>query len=198
MTITPNDTLADVIVRRAALFNLRSREITAIIRDRAVPDCCLLRRRWLSDRRIPARPPRRMTLRDLVVLNGTNRTSEYMIDVLVRMLGISSREVMRLRFLRAYRYFLACMDTLAGISRSFDSLHIEPTEEERQAQVERKNRGIASVARKYVQLMNGAVTLDEAYATEWSVVYEAFEAAANDAREQRNLARIQTSKIRRR
>ena len=33
---------------------------------------------------------------------------------------------------------------------------------------------------------------------EWSVVYEAFESTTNDVIEQRNLSRIQTSKIKRR
>ena len=46
--------------------------------------------------------------------------------------------------------------------------------------------------------MDGAVSPASVYGMEWSVVYEAFESTTNDVIEQRNLSRIQTSKIKRR
>ena len=113
-------------------------------------------------------------------------------------LGIPKEKVADLRFIRAYRYFLHCMDTLAAISKRFADLKIEPTDEERQAQIDRPDRGIAAVVRKYVQIMNGAVSPASVYGMEWSVVYEAFESTTNDVIEPRNLSRIQTSKIKRR
>ena len=132
------------------------------------------------------------------MLNATNRSTDYFVNVLSQMLGIPKEKVADLRFIRAYRYFLHCMDTLAAISKRFADLKIEPTDEERQAQIDRPDRGIAAVVRKYVQIMNGAVSPASVYGMEWSVVYEASESTTNDVIEQRNLSRIQTSKIKRR
>ena len=117
---------------------------------------------------------------------------------MVQMLDVSEDRIMDLQFIRAYRYFLHCMDILAAISKKFADLKIEPTDEERQAQIDRPNRGIASVVRKYVQIMNGAISPETVYDMEWSVVYETFEATTNDIIEQRNLSRIQTSKMKKR
>lgn len=197
MIIKPTDTVRDIVVNQAALFNLKSRQITKLIKEKEVPEYCVLHRRR-PNKRIAARHPKHMTLRDLAVLNETKRSSDYFIGVLAQMLGITKQQVMHLQFIRAYRYFLHCMDTLAAISKKFADLKIEPTDEERQAQIERPNRGITAVVRKYVQLMNGAVPPDSVYDMEWSIVYEAFESTTNDALEQRNLSRIQTSKIRKR
>ena len=72
-------------------------------------------------------------MRDLAVLNATNRSTDYFVNVLSQMLGIPKEKVADLRFIRAYRYFLHCMDTLAAISKRFADLKIEPTDEERQA-----------------------------------------------------------------
>ena len=198
MIVKSTDTVRDIIIGRAALFNLESRRFAEEIRRRAEPECCVLHRRWLPDRRIAARDPKHMTMRDLAVLNATNRSTDYFVNVLSQMLGIPKEKVADLRFIRAYRYFLHCMDTLAAISKRFADLKIEPTDEERQAQIDRPDRGIAAVVRKYVQIMNGAVSPASVYGMEWSVVYEAFESTTNDVIEQRNLSRIQTSKIKRR
>ena len=198
MIVKSTDTVRDIIIGRAALFNLESRRFAEEIRRRAEPECCVLHRRWLPDRRIAARDPKHMTMRDLAVLNATNRSTDYFVNVLPQMLGIPKEKVADLRFIRAYRYFLHCMDTLAAISKRFADLKIEPTDEERQAQIDRPDRGIAAVVRKYVQIMNGAVSPASVYGMEWSVVYEAFESTTNDVIEQRNLSRIQTSKIKRR
>nr|DAW67526.1 MAG TPA: hypothetical protein [Caudoviricetes sp.] len=198
MIVKSTDTVRDIIIGRAALFNLESRRFAEEIKRRAEPECCVLHRRWLPDRRIAARDPKHMTMRDLAVLNETNRSTDYFVNVLSQMLGIPKEKVADLRFIRAYRYFLHCMDTLAAISKRFADLKIEPTDEERQAQIDRPDRGIAAVVRKYVQIMNGAVSPASVYGMEWSVVYEAFESTTNDVIEQRNLSRIQTSKIKRR
>ena len=198
MIVKSTDTVRDIIIGRASLFNLESRRFAEEIRRRAEPECCVLHRRWLPDRRIAARDPKHMTMRDLAVLNATNRSTDYFVNVLSQMLGIPKEKVADLRFIRAYRYFLHCMDTLAAISKRFADLKIEPTDEERQAQIDRPDRGIAAVVRKYVQIMNGAVSPASVYGMEWSVVYEAFESTTNDVIEQRNLSRIQTSKIKRR
>ncbi len=197
MIIKPTDTVRDIVVNRAALFNLKSRQITEQIKRRKAPEYCVLHRKYWRNKRIPARHPKRMTMRDLAVLNETKRSSDYFIEVLAQMLGISKKQVMELRFTRAYRYFLHCVDTLAAISKKFADLKIEPTDEERQAQIERPNRGITAVVRKYVQLINGAVPPDSVYNMEWSIVYEAFESTTHDALEQRNLSRIQSSKLKR-
>ena len=198
MIVKSTDTVRDIIIGRAALFNLESRRFAEEIKRRAEPECCVVHRRWLPDRRIAARDPKHMTMRDLAVLNATNRSTDYFVNVLSQMLGIPKEKVADLRFIRAYRYFLHCMDTLAAISKRFADLKIEPTDEERQAQIDRPDRGIAAVVRKYVQIMNGAVSPASVYGMEWSVVYEAFESTTNDVIEQRNLSRIQTSKIKRR
>ncbi len=198
MLIKSTDTVRDILIGKAALFNLKSRQFAAQIKKRAEPEYCLLHRRWLPDKRIAARDPKHMTLRDLAVLNVTNRSTDYFAGVLSQMLGIPVERVMELRFIRAYRYFLHCMDTLAAISKKFADLKIEPTDEERQAQIDRPDRGIAAVVRKYVQIMNGAVSPASVYDMEWSVVYEAFESTTNDLIEQRNLSRIQSSKIKKR
>ena len=221
MIVKSTDTVRDIIIGRAALFNLKSCRFAEEIRRWAEPECCVLHRRWLPDRRIAARDPKHMTMRDLAVLNATNRSTDYFVNVLSQMLGIPKEKVADLRFIRAYRYFLHCMDTLAAISKRFADLKIEPTDntltsprwftayhgegdsaeptdEERQAQIDRPDRGIAAVVRKYVQIMNGAVSPASVYGMEWSVVYEAFESTTNDVIEQRNLSRIQTSKIKRR
>ena len=133
MIVKSTDTVRDIIIGRAALFNLESRRFAEEIRRRAEPECCVLHRRWLPDRRIAARDPKHMTMRDLAVLNATNRSTDYFVNVLSQMLGIPKEKVADLRFIRAYRYFLHCMDTLAAISKRFADLKIEPTDEERQA-----------------------------------------------------------------
>ena len=133
MIVKSTDTVRDIIIGRAALFNLESRRFAEEIKRRAEPECCVLHRRWLPDRRIAARDPKHMTMRDLAVLNATNRSTDYFVNVLSQMLGIPKEKVADLRFIRAYRYFLHCMDTLAAISKRFADLKIEPTDEERQA-----------------------------------------------------------------
>lgn len=198
MIIKSTDTVRDVLIGKAALFNLKSRRFAEQIKTRAEPEYCVLHRRWLPDKRIAARDPKHMTLRDLAVLNATNRSTDYFVGVLAQMLAVPKERVLDLRFIRAYRYFLHCMDTLAAISKRFADLKIEPTDEERQAQIDRPDRGIAAVVRKYVQIINGAVSPETVYDMEWSVVYEAFESTTNDIVEQRNLSRIQTAKIKKR
>ena len=137
MIVKSTDTVRDIIIGRAALFNLESRRFAEEIRRRAEPECCVLHRRWLPDRRIAARDPKHMTMRDLAVLNATNRSTDYFVNVLSQMLGIPKEKVADLRFIRAYRYFLHCMDTLAAISKRFADLKIEPTDEERQELIDR-------------------------------------------------------------
>ena len=110
MIVKSTDTVRDIIIGRAALFNLESRRFAEEIRRRAEPECCVLHRRWLPDRRIAARDPKHMTMRDLAVLNATNRSTDYFVNVLSQMLGIPKEKVADLRFIRAYRYFLHCMD----------------------------------------------------------------------------------------
>ena len=197
MIIKPKDTIRNVLIKRAAIFNLRSVEITSAIRNMGVPEYCLLRRPILRDRKIQVRNPRFMTMRDLAVLDKTDTSSDYIIRTLSQMLGLSKDDVLNLRFIRAYRYFLECVDTLSMISKKFESLKIEPTKEERAAQVSRPNRGIASVVRKYVQIMNGAVSPDQVYDMEWSVVYEAFESTTNDIIEQRNMRKLSEDNMKR-
>ena len=197
MIIKPKDTIKNVLIRRAATFNLRSVEITSAIRNMVVPEYCLLRRPILRDRKIKVRNPRSMTMRDLAVLDNTDTSSDYLIRTLAQMLGISKDDVLNLRFIRAYRYFIECADTLSMISKKFASLKIEPTKEERAAQVSRPNRGIAAVVRKYIQIMNGAVSPKEVYDMEWSVVYEAFESTTNDIIEQRNMQKISEDNMKR-
>lgn len=197
MIIEPKDTIRNVLIKRAAIFNLRSVEITSAIRNMEVPEYCLLRRPILRDRKIQVRNPRFMTMRDLAVLDKTDTSSDYIIRTLSQMLGLSKDDVLNLRFIRAYRYFLECVDTLSMISKKFESLKIEPTKEERAAQVSRPNRGIASVVRKYVQIMNGAVSPDQVYDMEWSVVYEAFESTTNDIIEQRNMRKLSEDNMKR-
>jgi hypothetical protein len=198
MIVKSTDTVRDIIVGKAALFNLKSRQFAEEIKKRAEPEYCILYRRWIPNNRIPARDPKHMTMRDLAVLNVTNHSTDYFVRVMVQMLDVSEDRIMDLQFIRAYRYFLHCMDILAAISKKFADLKIEPTDEERQAQIDRPNRGIASVVRKYVQIMNGAISPETVYDMEWSVVYETFEATTNDIIEQRNLSRIQTSKMKKR
>lgn len=197
MIIKPKDTIRNVLIQRAAIFNLRSVEITSAIRNMGVPEYCLLRRTIIRDRKIQVRSPRFMTMRDLAVLDNTDTSSDYIIRTLSQMLGLSKDDVLNLRFIRAYRYFLECVDTLSMISKKFESLKIEPTKEERAAQVSRPNRGIASVVRKYVQIMNGAVSPDQVYDMEWSVVYEAFESTTNDIIEQRNMRKLSEDNMKR-
>lgn len=122
MIVKSTDTVRDIIIGRAALFNLESRRFAEEIKRRAEPECCVLHRRWLPDRRIAARDPKHMTMRDLAVLNATNRSTDYFVNVLSQMLGIPKEKVADLRFIRAYRYFLHCMDTLAAISKRFADL----------------------------------------------------------------------------
>lgn len=197
MIIRPQDTIEDILIRKASLFNLRSTEITKAIQNMEVPEYCILRRRFLPDKKIKARAPRFMTMRDLAVLDNTDTSSDYLIRTLSQMLGLSKDDVLNLRFIRAYRYFLECVDTLSMISKKFESLKIEPTKEERAAQISRPNRGIASVVRKYVQIMNGAVSPDQVYDMEWSVVYEAFESTTNDIIEQRNMRKLSEDNMKR-
>lgn len=197
MIIRPQDTIEDILIRKASLFNLRSTEITKAIQNMEVPEYCILRRRFLPDKKIKARAPRFMTIYDLAVLDKTSKSSDYVIKVLSRMLAINNDQVLHLRFVRAYRYYLECIETLAAISKKFESLKIEPTKEEREAQIDRPNRGITAVVRKYVQIMNGAVSPDQVYDMEWSVVYEAFESTTNDIIEQRNMRKLSEDNMKR-
>lgn len=205
MKITPKDTVADIVVRRKSLFSLGAARIVAALESLPVPEYVLLKRRMWFDKRLPVRDIAGITMGELNAIEARNPSYDYFCTVLGVMLGlatfnrrrpdgspdweagfsVNAGQVGRLRFIRAQRCFIAIQKGLDEIAKSWKRLEMPLSAEEMKVRVKRPDRGLASVCRKYCQIMNGAVKMDEVWNTPWAVVYEAFEACKCDNMEQR-------------
>lgn len=194
MTISPKHTIRDVCRDQGAMFTLGNDRIYREINKVSKPTHIRMKRRLpRRDRIIPTRDLSRITMQQLDQLSRTDN-QDYFLKVLCVMLNVSENEAMDLCFIRAYRYFLECMNELGKIAKKWKSLEMPMTPEERQAHIETPNRGIISICRQYAQLMNGAVKFDDALEMPWHFIFEAFEAEKYKNLEMRRLQAIYTNK----
>lgn len=195
MTITPKDTVEDIVVRNKALFGLGATRIVDAIQNRPEPECIPMKRRYWFDKRLPIRDIAEITMGELNAIEARKPSYEYFCEVMGIMLGlakfnktnpdgtpdwsagvsINEDQIGRLRFIRAQRYFITIQKGLEGVASAWKKLEMPLTESERKAHVKRPNRGLASICREYCQIMAGAVKLNEVWNIPWATVYEAFE-----------------------
>lgn len=205
MKITPKDTVGDVVVHNKALFGLGAGRIVEALRELPEPTFVPMKRRMWFDKRFPVRDITGITMGELEAIEARKPSYEYFCIVLGVMLGLArfcktrpdgtpdwgagfsvdDGQIGRLRFIRAQRYFMTVQKGLEEIGKSWKKLEMPMSVAERKARVKRPDRGLASVCRKYCQIMNGAVRMDEVWNTPWATVYEAFEACKCDNMEQR-------------
>lgn len=194
MTISPKHTIRDICLNQATIFTLGNDRVYKEIKELPKPIHLRMKRRLhRRDKIIPARDLSRITMQELDQLSRTDE-QDYFIKVLCVMLKISEPEAMDLYFIRAYRYFLECMNDLGKIAKKWKSLEMPLTPEEQQAHIEHPNRGIVSICRQYAQLMNGAVKFDDTLEMPWHFIYEAFEAEKYKNLEMRRLQAIYSNK----
>lgn len=193
MIIMKRDTVADVIIRNGALFSLGVKHITEQIAGRPAPTYIPMRRRGWFDKRFEARSVDSITMGELDAIEQRLPTLEQFEQVLAVMLGlykfnkmvdgipdwtagieIDRASVYRLRFIRAYRYFIEIEKQLQTVGKAWKRLEM-PKGKDAPTTIKRPNRGMQSVCREYIQLMQGAVTTTQAWNTPWPIVYEAFE-----------------------
>lgn len=203
MKITHKDTVADVVLNNAALFKMGMANLTKIIADRPVPDYIPMRRRGWFDKKLPARSVDFITMGELDAIEQHLPTFEHFEQVMAVMLGlykfnkyknglpdwtfgitIDHDAILRLRFIRAYRYFIETKKQLEVVGKAWKKLEM-PKGKESTSAIKRPNRGMQSVCREYVQLMQGSTTTEQAWNTAWPIVYEAFEDQKFDNLQQR-------------
>lgn len=205
MKITPKDTVNDIVMRNRALFSKAAERIVKAIQDLPEPEFVPMKRRMWFDKRLPVRDIAGITMGELNAIEARKPSYEYFCIVLGVMLGlvkfnrigvdgkpdwtagfsVDEEQIGRLRFIRAQRYFIAIQKGLEGIGKSWKKLEMPFTAAEMKARVKRPDRGLVAVCRKYCQIMNGAVKMDEVWNTPWAMVYEAFETCKCDNLEQR-------------
>lgn len=193
MIIRRCDTVADVILRNGALFSMGVPQITEQIAERPAPTYIPMRRRGWFDKKLKTRNIDSITMGELDTIEQHLPTLEHFEQVLAVMLGlykfkkvtngipdwtagieINNAAVHRLRFIRAYRYFIEIENQLKTVGKAWKKLEM-PKGKDSVTTIKRPNRGMQSVCREYIQLMQGAVTTEQAWNTPWPIVYEAFE-----------------------
>lgn len=193
MIIRKSDTVADVILRNSALFSLGVKQITEQIAERPAPTYIAMRQCGWFDKRFEARSVDGLTMGELDAIEQHLPTLEHFEQVLAVMLGlyrfnkvvngipdwtagtmIDRAAVRRLRFIRAYRYFIEVEKQLQAVGKAWKKLEM-PKGKDAPSAIKRPNRGMQAVCREYIQLMQGAVTTAQAWNTPWPIVYEAFE-----------------------
>lgn len=217
MKITPRNTVHDVVLRDNALFRLAVRDIVDTLKDVPAVNYVPLKRRFWFDKKIKVRGIEGLTMGELNAIEVRDPSYQSFCTVLAVMLGlvkfnktlpdgkpdwtdgfsIDEKQIGRLRFLRAQKYFMDIQLGLEQLGKAWKKLEMPLTANERKAQIKRPNRGLSAIVRKYCQLMNGAVNKTDAWNTRWADVYEAFEACRNDNLEQRKLHELSMPKIRR-
>lgn len=218
MRIHPKDTVKDVVLRDNALFRLAVKDIVEALKDVPSVDYVRMKRPFWFDKKIKVRGVEGLTMGELNAIEVRNPSYQSFCIVLGVMLGlvtfkrrlpdgspdwsegfsVDEKQIGRLRFIRAQKYFMDVQLGLEQISKAWKRLEMPLLANERKAQIKRPNRGLVSVVRKYCQLMNGAVNKPAAWNTKWADVYEAFESCKNDNLEQRKLHELSMPKIRRR
>lgn len=194
MTITKRDTVEDIMLKQAALFNMGSDRIYNTVKDIEAPLFVALRQRGRPDKKLAPRSVNVITMQELDTIENRKTGYDYFKTCLAVMLEIDEEEVKNLRFLRAFRYFLEVQKELKQAAKEWKRLNLPLTPEERRAKVKRPNRGMLSICRQYVQLMSGAATREEAWTTPWRIIHEAFEGSFYDTLEQRRYHEIMMKK----
>ncbi len=208
MTITAYHTIADVAIRDAALFNLAGNRIVAELKQRPAVEYVTLKRWWRFDKRIPIRDPGTLTMGELNIIQSQELSYDYFCIVMGIMLGLARHKKLlpdgtpdwvsgdagvdvddkvigKLRFIRAQRYMLQVQEGIAAINKAWKKLEMPPSASGARAKVQRRNRGLFDVVDKYVEIMNGGVTIEKAWNMPWIRVYGAFERQREDNMEQR-------------
>lgn len=195
MEIKPEHTVGDIMMKKVALFSLGNDRIYNAIKDLPIPEHIGLRTGLIApNKSIPVRSVHELTMQELDAIQNRKTGYDYFCTCLAVMLKIEEEDVQKLQFIRSYRYFLNIQKELKMVAKEWKKLEMPLRKEEKQAKVKRPNRGLVSMCRQYVQLMNGSVTTEQAWETPWRIVYEAFEGAFYDNLEQRRLSDIMMSK----
>lgn len=201
MKIKPSYTVAKVLKHNNALFSLGSARITKEIESLPEPQYVSQKKWWVFNRKIKSRPIASITLGELDAINSREDNTRYFINTLGIMLGlvrfkkhlpngdpdwlsgweIDEKAVGKLKFIRAFRYFIQIQKDLDKIAQTWRKLG---TWRKDKKQSNRPNRGLASICRQLCQLMNGSIKLPEAWNTPWSIAFEAFENCDLDNKEQ--------------
>lgn len=191
MTIRPSDTIADVIERNGALFNMGIKEITEQIKALPAPEYVTLKRRGMWNKRIEARSVSLLSLGELDVVNSRDASDRYFINTLGAMLGllrfesrlpdgspdweagweVDEQAIGKLSFIRAFRYFLECQKEIEHVAKKWAKLGAW----NKKKRPERPNCGMVDVCLQFCQNMKGAVKLKETWNVPWVIIYRLFE-----------------------
>uniref|UniRef100_UPI00405650B4 hypothetical protein n=1 Tax=Alistipes sp. TaxID=1872444 RepID=UPI00405650B4 len=184
MIISSSSTVKEVMLKDFALFDMAQDRIFEKVQNYELPTHLHLKR-WHGDRKLKTRRVSEITMQELDAIEHRSGGFEDFAKTLSVMLELKEEDVLNLRFIEAFRYFIEVNKELKAVAKRWASLKMPLTAKERKAKVKRPNRGMLAVCRQYVQSMNGAITTQEAWETPWVEVYEAFESAYFDALEQR-------------
>lgn len=216
MKITPKDTVRDIVIRNQALFMKGAGRIVEALKDtREVQSVPMKRRMWF-DKALPIKDINNITLGELNVIESRKPSYDYFCATMAIMLGLArfnrigpdgkpdwdcgfsvdDEQIGRLRFLPAYRCFMSIQKGIDDIAKAWKSLEMPLSASERKHMVKRPNRGLTAVCRSYCQIMNGGVTMNEAWNTPWATVYEAFESCKYDNMEKRAMYEASKAKSR--
>ena len=204
MRITPKDTIAGIIEQNSALFGMGAARITEQLKELPNCDRVFIKRKFWFDRQIATRSAAGITMGELDAIEKRAPSYEYFQNVLAVRLGlvkfkknlsngqpdwnsgykIYSDKIGKMRFIRAYKYFMEVQKELDGIAKAWKKLEM-PDDNLKRSKIKRPNRGMTAICRKYCQLMDGAVRPEEVWNIPWATVYEAFESCKYDNMEQR-------------
>lgn len=180
--ITPQSTVREVMIQNNVLFNIAQAQIFENVKDRELPEYVSVTPQREPRKRLPVRKVAEISMRELDTIECRTTGYEYFEKVLAVMLRIEEREVQHLGFIRAYRYFLEVNRELKDVAKKWASLKIPSNG--KKIKIKRPNRGMLPVVQQYVQIMNGAVSPEDAWGTPWVEVFVAMESKYYDALEQ--------------
>lgn len=124
MTITPHNTIHDIITKNGALFALGFSHICDKIKGLDVPKFVPLYNGTKRQNIICRDVLSEITMRELDKVSQMEATTDYFIMVLSLMLRIKESDVPYLQFLGAFRYYMHILDEMSVISEMWKSLEI--------------------------------------------------------------------------
>ncbi len=188
MNISAKDTVKSVMVDNSAIFALGNNLIYEALRDRKKTDFVPLSRGLLADKHIPTRSVKEITMQELDTIQNNLSGYEYFEKALAVMLNIEEREVVNLRFLHAYRYFIEILHELKEVAKMWGSLKLPLTAEERRAKVKRPNATLYGICQSYAEAMGGGPKgVQDAWTTPWVEVFNYMQTKYYDVLEQRKM-----------
>lgn len=190
MKITPSDTIADVTIKHSALFTLGFERIFAEIKTLDVPKYIPLIRIGWETQNIECRDVlQTITLRELDIVSQIENTEEYVFTVLATMLKIERDDVPHLQFLGAMRYYLAVLEGIDTIVKTWKTIEIN---DEKYYTPKHSDRGLWAIANEY----RGNNSIDWAWEQRWIDVFLDFEQKYDKYMAQKAQIKAQESKNR--